>query len=49
MNYLTPEIEALAKNMNGESLVCPTISCGIFQDYDNNLQSHNPAKKEASL
>jgi hypothetical protein len=49
LNYLTPEIEALAKNMNGESLVRPTISCGIFQDYDDNLQLPNPDKNEASL
>jgi hypothetical protein len=44
VNYLTPEIEALAKSMNGESLVRPTISCGIFQDYDD-MQLPNTAKK----
>ena len=34
MNYLTPEIEALSKNMYTKSLVRPTVSCGIFQDSD---------------
>ena len=34
MNYLTPEIEALSKNMDTKSLVRTNISCGIFQDCD---------------
>lgn len=34
MNYLTPEIEALSKNMSTKSLVRANISCGIFQDCD---------------
>ncbi|WP_220628115.1 hypothetical protein [Confluentibacter sediminis] len=34
MTFLTPEIEALSKNMITKSLIRPTISCGIFQDLD---------------
>ena len=36
MKYLTPEIEALSRNMNNKSLVRSNISCGIFQDCDYN-------------
>jgi hypothetical protein len=38
MNYLTPEIEALSKNLNTKSLVRPVISCGIFQDCEYNTE-----------
>lgn len=34
MKFLTPEIEALSKNVQGKSLVRSNISCGIFQDCD---------------
>ena len=34
MKFLTPEIEALAKNVNTKSLVRSNVSCGIFQDCD---------------
>ncbi|MDN3665117.1 hypothetical protein ACFFU1_02670 [Algibacter miyuki] len=34
MKYLSPEIEALAKNVSTKSLARPTTSCGIFQDCD---------------
>ncbi len=34
MKFLTPEIEALSKNIQTKSLVRSTISCGIFQDLD---------------
>jgi hypothetical protein len=36
MKYLTPEIAALSKNINGKSLVRTNMSCGIFQDCDYN-------------
>lgn len=36
MAYLTPEIEALSISFNTQSLVRPTVSCGIFQDWDYN-------------
>lgn len=39
MIYLNPEIEALSKNMNTNSLLRPTISCGIFQDCETNESS----------
>ncbi|MDG1729649.1 MAG: hypothetical protein P8K68_12180 [Algibacter sp.] len=35
MKYLTPEIEALSKNMTvSKSLARTNVSCGIFQDCD---------------
>lgn len=34
MKYLTPEIEALSKNMETKSLVRTNVSCGIFQECD---------------
>ncbi len=35
MKYLTPEIEALSKNISvSKSLARSTTSCGIFQDCD---------------
>ena len=34
MKFLTPEIEALSKNMQTKSLVRSNVSCGIFQDCD---------------
>lgn len=34
MKYLTPEIAALSKNVNGKSLARTNMSCGIFQDCD---------------
>ncbi len=35
MKYLTPEIEALSKNIRvDKSLARPNVSCGIFQDCD---------------
>ena len=39
MKYLTPEIEALSKNINTKSLVRSSISCGIFQDCDYNQET----------
>ena len=36
MKYLTPEIEALSKHVEGKSLVRRNTSCGIFQDCDYN-------------
>ena len=36
MKYLTPEIEALSKNINTKSLARSNTSCGIFQDCDYN-------------
>ncbi|WP_202903843.1 hypothetical protein [Neotamlana nanhaiensis] len=35
MKFLTPEIEALAKEDSKKSLVKPGVSCGIFQDTEN--------------
>ncbi len=32
MKFLTPEIEALSKYVEGKSLARTNISCGIFQD-----------------
>ncbi|GAA4802960.1 hypothetical protein [Litoribaculum gwangyangense] len=34
MKYLTPEIEALSKNVESKSLARINMSCGIFQDCD---------------
>ena len=34
MKYLTPEIEALSKHVEGKSLVQLNMSCGIFQECD---------------
>lgn len=42
MTYLTPEIEALSKNMTTKSLVRSNISCGIFQDCDYNEERPKP-------
>jgi len=36
MEYLSPEIEAFINNKHSKSLVRPTISCGIFQEYNDN-------------
>ncbi|GGK31134.1 hypothetical protein GCM10007962_26930 [Yeosuana aromativorans] len=36
MKYLSAEIEAFSERTNVKSLVRPTISCGIFQDYEGN-------------
>ncbi|GAA4966971.1 hypothetical protein [Algibacter aquimarinus] len=36
MKFLTPEIEALSKDIQGKSLARTNISCGIFQDCDYN-------------
>ena len=37
MKYLSPEIEALSKNLTiGKSLARTNVSCGIFQDCDYN-------------
>lgn len=36
MKFLTPEIEALSKNVHTKSLARTGISCGIFQDCDYN-------------
>jgi hypothetical protein len=37
MKYLTPEIEALSKDMSiGKPLARTNVSCGIFQDCDYN-------------
>ncbi|MEP3837311.1 MAG: hypothetical protein ABJM36_06665 [Algibacter sp.] len=37
MKYLSPEIEALSKNLStGKSLARTNVSCGIFQDCDYN-------------
>lgn len=33
MTYLSPEIEALAKRKERNSLIKKENSCGIFQDY----------------
>ncbi|WP_185956537.1 hypothetical protein [Changchengzhania lutea] len=49
MNYLTPEIAALEKNTNTNSLVRPTISCGIFQDSCYNESSRNNIAKQKAL
>ncbi len=47
MKYLTPEIEALAKQKSTKSLVRTHVSCGIFQDCDYNEKRSNsiPLKK----
>ncbi|WP_298237121.1 hypothetical protein [uncultured Algibacter sp.] len=42
MKYLTPEIEALSKNIQGKSLARTNVSCGIFQDC-------NPSEERPSL
>lgn len=34
MKFLTPEIEALSKNVTTKSLARTGTSCGIFQDCD---------------
>lgn len=34
MKFLTPEIEALAKETQSKSLIHQSASCGIFQNYD---------------
>jgi len=39
MKYLTLEIEALTKYKTSNSLVRPTVSCGIFQEYCDNEKS----------
>jgi hypothetical protein len=37
MKYLTPELEILSKQFEiKKSLARKNISCGIFQDYDDN-------------
>ena len=36
MKYLSPEIAAFYKGINNKSLARTNISCGIFQDCDNN-------------
>ena len=36
MKFLTPEIEALSKNIITKSLARSNTSCGIFQDCDYN-------------
>lgn len=41
MTYLSPEIEALEKHKDSRSLVRPTVSCGIFQDYEDNAPKLN--------
>ena len=38
MKYLSPEIEAFAKDYNTKSLARTNVSCGIFQDFDYNEQ-----------
>jgi len=48
MNYLTPEIEALSKELNNKSLIRPTISCGIFQDCEYNQENSNLDSQEVS-
>lgn len=38
MKFLTPEIEALSKYVEGKSLAKPSTSCGIFQDCNPNAK-----------
>ena len=42
MKFLTPEIEALSKQVEGKSLVKPGTSCGIFQDCNPNGKANYP-------
>lgn len=42
MKFLTPEIEALAKEANKKSLIAQGSSCGIFQDCDPNNKVVEP-------
>lgn len=42
MKFLTPEIEALAKEANRKSLISQGSSCGIFQDCDPNNKTTVP-------
>lgn len=50
MKYLTPEIEALSKNVPSKPLVRSNVSCGIFQDCDYNTERpklyHQQKKKK---
>lgn len=54
MKYLSPEIEALSKNMTiTKSLARTNVSCGIFQDCDYNeerpkLYHQQKAEEKAS-
>lgn len=50
MNYLTPEIEAFSKKTTENTLVRPTVSCGIFQDYKcNEMQSASYFQQEKKV
>lgn len=42
MKYLTPEIEALSKEINPKSLINQSASCGIFQECDPNNKTNKP-------
>ncbi|MEW4922460.1 hypothetical protein [Algibacter sp. 2305UL17-15] len=46
MKYLSPEIEALSKNIQGKSLARTGVSCGIFQDCDYNEERPNLYPKQ---
>lgn len=48
MTYLSPEIEALAKRKERNSLIKKENSCGIFQDYGKETYI-NPLQKETTL
>ena len=39
MKFLTPEIEALARDVKSKSLINQSASCGIFQNCDSNQNS----------
>ena len=39
MSYLSPHIEVMIKRKQTRSLVKPTHSCGIFQDYGDDVPS----------
>ena len=47
MKYLTPELEALSKQFEiKKSLARKGVSCGIFQDCDDNEQIAQQDKKK---
>jgi len=48
MKFLTPEIEALSKHVQGKSLAKFNTSCGIFQDCDPNQKAPNSYQQRQS-
>ncbi|MFS4447643.1 hypothetical protein [Maribacter sp. 2307UL18-2] len=51
MQYLSKEIEALAKKRpkKGSSLIKKEYSCGIFQDYGEDIPKKTLKNKDATL